>query len=317
MPSRRPLAFQQRPSLQAFAPGARPLFPLQFPRRIITAMASLLGPALRDTAAALRNAGVEEPEREAVALAAWALAAPVAAILAHPERRLSEEEDARLHRAVNRRAAREPLAYVTGRKEFYGLELLVDRRVIVPRPETEHVVEQALAIARSFERPVIADIGTGSGCIAVALAHNLERALLYAADSSAEALEVAAANVGRHNLEQRVRLLRGDLLRPLPEPVHIIASNPPYIASGDFPALMPEVRDYEPRGALDGGGDGLAVIRRLIDEAPQHLRDYGALVMEIGADQAPRVLALARTRFSEARMEADLASFDRVLVARV
>jgi len=280
-------------------------------------MTSPLGQALRDIGVMLRRAGVEEPEREAVALAAWALDAPVAAMLAHPERMLSDDEETRLRDAITRRAAREPFAYITGRKEFYGLELVVDRRVIVPRPETEHVVEQTLAIAREFEPPVIADIGTGSGCIALALAANLERAVIYATDSSQDALEVAAANVRRHNLGDRVRLLRGDLLDPLPESVHIIVSNPPYIASGEFPRLMPEVRDYEPREALDGGADGLAVIRRLIDEAPQRLRDHGALVMEIGADQGPRVLALARTRFAEARTEHDLAGLDRVVVARV
>jgi len=280
-------------------------------------MTSPLGQALRDIGVMLRRAGVEEPEREAVALAAWALDAPVAAMLAHPERMLSDDEETRLRDAITRRAAREPFAYITGRKEFYGLELVVDRRVIVPRPETEHVVEQTLAIAREFEPPVIADIGTGSGCIALALAANLERAVIYATDSSQDALEVAAANVRRHNLGDRVRLLRGDLLDPLPESVHIIVSNPPYIASGEFPRLMPEVRDYEPREALDGGADGLAVIRRLIDEAPQRLRDRGALVVEIGADQGPRALALARTRFAEARTEHDLAGLDRVVVARV
>ena len=280
-------------------------------------MTSSLGQALRDTAASLRRAGVEEPEREAVALAAWALDTPVAGILAHPERMLSDDEETHLRDAATRRAAREPFAYITGRKEFYGLELLVDRRVIVPRPETEHVVEQALAIAREFDPPVIADIGTGSGCIALALAANLERAVIYATDSSRDALEVAAANVRRHNLGDRVRLLRGDLLDPLPESVHIIVSNPPYIASGEFPGLMPEVRDYEPGEALDGGADGLAVIRRLIDEAPQHLRDRGALVVEIGADQGPRVRALARSHFARVRLERDLAGLDRVLVARL
>jgi release factor glutamine methyltransferase len=280
-------------------------------------MASLLGQALHDIAAALRQAGVEEPEREAVALAAWALDMPTAMILAHPERPLTDDEESRLRHALNRRAAREPFAYITGREEFYGVELLVDQRVIVPRPETEHVVERALAIAREFDPPVIADIGAGSGCIAVALAYHLPRAVIYATDSSTEALEVATANLRRHNLHDRVRLLRGDLFEPLLEPVDIICSNPPYIASAEFPSLMPEVRDYEPRSALDGGEDGLAVIRRIIDGAPRHLCGRGALVMEIGAGQGAHVLSLARSRFTEARVERDLAGLDRVLVARV
>jgi release factor glutamine methyltransferase len=280
-------------------------------------MSSLLGQAIRDAAAALRAAGIEEAEREAPALAAWAMGAPLAVALSHPERELSAEEEAKLRSAVRRRAAREPFAYVAGRAEFYGLELAVDRRVMVPRPETEHVVEQALVAAREFERPVIADIGTGSGCIAVALACNLVDALVYATDCSREALEVAAENVRRHHLEQRVRLLHGDLLEPMPEAVHVIASNPPYVASGEFARLMPEVRHYEPRPALDGGADGLAVIRRLIDAAPDQLRLRGALVMELGASQGPQVLALAQGRFRAARIERDLAALDRVLVAWV
>jgi len=280
-------------------------------------MSLLLGQAIREAAAALRAAGIENAEREAAALAAWAVGVPLAAAFAHPERELSADEETRLRRSVQRRAAREPFAYITGRAEFYGLELEVDRRVIIPRPETEHVVEQALAIAREFERPVIADVGTGSGCIAVAIACNLGGATIYATDCSHGALEAAAANVRRHHLERQVRLLAGDLLQPLPEAVHVIACNPPYIGSGEFARLMPEVRDYEPRPALDGGEDGLAVIRRLILDAPRHLRDRGTLVMELGATQGPRVLALAATRFPEARIERDLAGLDRVLVTRI
>jgi len=294
-------------------------------------MSLLLGQAIREAAAALRAAGIQEAEREAPALAAWAMGAPLAMALSHPERELGAEQAAQLRAAVRRRAAREPFAYVTGRAEFYGLELAVDRRVMVPRPETEHVVEQALLVARELvgvhgRAPVlIADIGTGSGCIAVALAHNIARAhgrapvqaMIYATDCSRDALEVAAENVRRHHLEDRVRLLHGDLLEPAPEPVHIIASNPPYVASGEFASLAPEVRDHEPRPALDGGADGLAVIRRLIDAAPAHLRDRGALVMEIGASQGPRALALATKRFAQARIERDLAGRDRVLVARI
>jgi len=285
--------------------------------------------AIRETVSVLRRAGVPEPRREALTLAAWAADASTAAVLAHPERELRPREEARLRQAVRRRVRREPLAYITGRVEFFGLELEVDRRVIVPRPETEHVVEHALAVAREVgaHGPVravgaqhaapllIADVGAGSGCIAVALAHSLQRAAIYATDASADALEVAAANVRRHHLEARVRLLEGDLLAPLPAPVHVIASNPPYVATGEFAGLMPEVRDFEPRGALDGGADGLSVIRRLIEASPARLLAGGALVMEIGADQGEAVLALARERFRRARIERDLAGHDRVLVA--
>lgn len=242
---------------------------------------------------------------------------PTATVFAHPERELTAEQEARLLEATERRAAREPLAYITGHAEFYGLDFAVSQRVLVPRPETEHVVEQALAIASEFPKSLVADVGTGSGCIAVAVARNLPQGAVFAIDSSSEALQVAAANVRRHRLESRVRLLQGDLLGPLPEPVHVIACNPPYVATAEFPALMPEVRDYEPRSALDGGEDGLTVIRRLVDAAPANLLERGALVMEIGAGQGPAVLALAKPRFATARIERDLAGLDRVLVARI
>ena len=280
-------------------------------------MAISLGQAIRDAASAVRRAGIEAAEREALALAAWVLDVSTAIAFAHPERELTAEQEARFRQGVERRTSREPFAYITGRAEFYGLDFVVDRRVIVPRPETEHVVEQALAIASEFPKPMVVDIGTGSGCIAVAVAHNVPQAEVYAIDLSADALQVAAENVRRHQLENRVRLLHGDLLEPLPKPVHVIACNPPYIAIGEFPNLMPEVRDYGPRSALDGGEDGLAVIRRVVDAAPAHLLGRGALVMEIGAGQGAAVLALAKPRFAAARIECDLAGLDRVLVARV
>jgi release factor glutamine methyltransferase len=280
-------------------------------------MAILLRQAIREAAVAFRGAGIHAGEREALALAAWAAGMSTAMAFAHPERELTGAEEERLRQAVKRRAAREPFAYVTGHAEFYGLEFVIDRRVLVPRPETEHVVEQALAVAREFERPLVADIGTGSGCIAVAIAHTLPQAVVYATDSSPAALEVAAANARRHDLDGRVRLLHGDLLAPLPEPVHVIACNPPYIATEEFPDLMPEVRDYEPRSALDGGEDGLAVIREVVGEAPTHLLRGGTLVMEIGASQGAVVRALAERRFASVRIERDLAGLDRVLVARM
>ncbi|UCH33459.1 MAG: peptide chain release factor N(5)-glutamine methyltransferase, partial [Armatimonadota bacterium] len=193
-------------------------------------MPYLVGQAVNDATVALGRAGVEAPQREALALVAWALDTSTAAVLAHPERALRAEQEQLLRHAVRRRGAHEPLAYVTGRAEFYGLEFAVDPRVMVPRPETEHVVEHALAAARGFDEPLIADVGTGSGCIAVALACSLERAIVYATDSSRDALEVAETNARRHNVQDRVRLLHGDLLDPLSDPVHVIAANPPYVA---------------------------------------------------------------------------------------
>lgn len=280
-------------------------------------MPTTLKAALQHATDTLLAAAVSSPQREALILVAWAAGVSSAVALAYPERELEPTQAQRLSEALARRARREPLAYITGRTEFWGLEIAVDRRVLVPRPETEHLVEQALALARRGAGRVIADIGTGSGCIAVALAHSLPDSVVFATDASPDALAVAAANVARHHLRDRVRLLQGDLLAPLPRPVHIICSNPPYIAGGEFAELMPEVRDYEPRAALDGGEDGLAVVRRLIQAAPAHLLAQGALVMEIGFSQGAAALELARAVFRVARIERDLAGLDRVLVAEM
>lgn len=235
-------------------------------------------------------------------------------------------------RLLARRADLEPVAYLVGHREFYGLDFLVDRRVLVPRPETELLVE--LALAAADERPttndrmrtqagpsvfgpsslIIADIGTGSGCIAVALAANLPAARVYAVDISADALDVARANAERHGVAGRVMLLRGDLLAPLHEPVDLLISNPPYTL---LEQIDEGVRRHEPHLALDGGADGLELYRRLLRGAPGRLRPGGAVLLEIGAEQGPAVAALARQAFPEAevRVHRDLAGRDRVVTA--
>jgi len=233
---------------------------------------------------------------------------------------------------AERRRAREPLAYILGRREFFGLDFCVDRRVLVPRPETELLVEQVLAWSTGKEAPCpgtgsqngavcagpalnLADVGSGSGCIAIALAVHLSQALVYALDSSPAALELAAGNAARHGVAQRVRLLHSDMLGSLPERVDGIVANPPYVRSEDLPALQPEVRDHEPRLALDGGPDGLAAIRQLLAQAPSFLRAGGLVLMEIGWDQGAQVMALARRHFPgvEVTVLPDYAGHDRIL----
>jgi release factor glutamine methyltransferase len=219
------------------------------------------------------------------------------------------------------------VAYIVGRREFFGLDFVVDQRVLVPRPETELLVELALAGAENqeprTENPVsqfsvldswfsIADIGTGSGCIAVALAVHLPRARVYAVDIAPDTLDVARVNVMRHGVGERVTLLEGDLFAPLPEPVEMIVSNPPYTVLGE---IDEGVRRHEPRRALDGGDDGLAVYRRLLAQSPGYLRPGGALLLEIGATQGEAVTALARSAFRSAdvTVHKDLAGHDRVV----
>jgi release factor glutamine methyltransferase len=218
---------------------------------------------------------------------------------------------------VERRAAREPVAYLIGHWPFFGLDLVVDRRVLIPRPETELLVELALTEARRYAdtQITIADIGVGSGAIAIALAIHVPHATVYGVDRSADALAVAALNVARYNLSDRVVLLEGDLLTPVPGPVDLIVSNPPYTILAE---VDESVYRYEPHLALDGGPDGLDCYRRLIAAAPAYLKPGGAILLEIGAWQAEAVVHLLNQALphAEVGVQRDLAGRDRVVWAR-
>ncbi|MCL6612692.1 MAG: peptide chain release factor N(5)-glutamine methyltransferase [Peptococcaceae bacterium] len=203
--------------------------------------------------------------------------------------RLSPGQEETFRRLLERRAGGEPLAYITGHKEFMGLDFLVGPAVLIPRPETELLVEKALEILKDLPAPVVADVGTGSGAIAVSLAVFLESARIYATDISPGALEVARENAARNGVLERVEFRRGDLLEPLLDipgfKADLAAANLPYVPSSEIPGLMPEVRDHEPREALDGGPDGLDHYRRLVPQARELLRDGGRLLMEIAPGQ--------------------------------
>lgn len=258
------------------------------------------------------------PRLDAELLLAHVLAWPRARLLAERDHTPAPAQAAAFGALVERRAGGEPVAYLVGHKEFYGLDLRVTPATLVPRPETELLVELALAEARALvsgpSSLVIADIGTGTGAVAIALAMHLPEALVYATDLSAEALAVAARNVADHGLGGRVVLLHGDLLVPLPGPVDMIVSNPPYTIIDE---VEPNVRAHEPRLALDGGPDGAAVYRRLLAMAPASLRPGGAVLLEIGAWQGALVAGLLREAFPGAAVEVarDLAGRDRVAIA--
>ena len=227
-------------------------------------------------------------------------------------------EDARLvDGLLGRRLSGEPLAYIVGVREFYGLDFVVNPSVLVPRQETELLVDTALAYAgaRDGGRVAIADVGTGSGAIVVAVAHHLPQATVYATDTSAEALAVAEVNSRRHGVSARVHFRHGDLLRPLPGPVDLIVSNPPYIKTAQIAELAQEVRN-EPVLALDGGEDGLAVMRRLISQAPGYLRPGGRMLVEIAPEQLQDVLVMARRAFPGSRptFDSDLLGLPRVVI---
>jgi release factor glutamine methyltransferase len=241
------------------------------------------------------------------------------------QRQLKDEELTALRGLVQRAGEEEPIAYLTGRAHFFNLEFLVTRDVLIPRPDTETLVEQTLALGRhtpGFESPRVLDLCTGSGCIAVAIAHHQKAANVLAADISEAALAVARANVEKHALGDRVTLLQGDLLAALegyvdPAPFDVIVANPPYIATKLIEALPKNVRDYEPRLALDGGADGLAPHRRILDGAAERLRRGGRVFLEIAFDQQEAALALFDDRpdYENPRVLRDHAGQPRVLTA--
>jgi release factor glutamine methyltransferase len=232
------------------------------------------------------------------------------------EQELDEATLARLRELVRRRAAGEPIQYVTGEAAFYGLTFAVNRDVLIPRPETELLVEAV--VKRAKPDATILDVGTGSGCIAVTLAKQLPAARIFAVDASAAALAVARANARRHGVEKNARFLQGDLLEAFSDNVgaDVIVSNPPYIARGDWATLPKEVRDFEPVPALVAGEDGLEVIRRLVKTAKRVLAASGLVALEIGAGQRAAVERLFRDHsYGAVEVMNDLQGHERVVIA--
>lgn len=261
------------------------------------------------------RAGIESPRLTIELLLAHVLKKKRLELYLDFERELEEKTLEALREMVKRRVAGEPVQYITGEAEFCALKFAVDRRVLIPRPETELLVEAVVERKPSK----IVDVGTGSGCIAAALARNLPGSEVTGIDASPEALEVAAGNVKRHGLEKNVRLLQGDLLEKLPDgfKVDAIVSNPPYIASGELAKLPREVKDFEPVSALVAGEDGLEVIRRLVTDAKRFLSTpAGFVALEIGAGQRGDVEELfVGADYTVAQVLKDLQGHERVIVA--
>lgn len=269
----------------------------------------------------LSTAGCDTPRLDAEVLLAHCLGRDRTWLYLHLSDPLEEHQLKQFETLLRRREQREPVAYIVGHEEFFGLEFQVNSYVLIPRPETELLVETAIQwstvnnqLSIVNDKFTIVDVGTGSGCIAVALAKHVPAASIVAVDASPEAMHLARLNAERH--AARITFLSGDLLDPVEERVDLIVSNPPYVSRSDLAAAMPEVSGYEPRLALDGGEDGLDVIRQLLSQAGEKLKPAGVLLVEIGSTQGPAVLQLAQTHFPGADIEVkkDLAGLDRLLV---
>ncbi len=275
---------------------------------------------LADAAARLARAGVEHARRNAEWLLADVLGCSRAELYAYPARSVTPDCLQRFARMVTRRARREPLQYILGYEEFYGLRLRVTPDVLIPRPETEEVVEEALRLLEAVDAPRVLDVGTGSGCIALAIRHERPDATVYACDVSRAALAVAAANAEALQLD--VALFQADVLGErlvdrVAEPLDLVVSNPPYIPDGEAPSLSVDVREYEPGIALFAGDDPLRFYRTIADQAPSLLAEGGWLVLETHADYAGGVgTLLEEAGLVEVQVKRDMSGRARIALAQ-
>ncbi len=271
--------------------------------------------------ARLTAENVPSPRMNAELLLRFVLGCDRAYLYAHPERELSADEQSRYEAILGERARGVPAQYITGHQEFWGMDLIVTPAVLIPRPETEHLIEAVLELASTGgqEGPLhtlrIVDVGTGSGCIALALAKELSNAEIFATDISPAALEVAQANAARLQLDKRIHFRQTDLLEGLNPPFDFVVSNPPYVGEAEEDEVQLEVRKFEPRNAVFAGPTGLEVIGRLIGQAHDALQPGGWLLMEISGTIADGVKRLL-SEWDEVRIKPDLQSIPRVALAR-
>jgi release factor glutamine methyltransferase len=279
--------------------------------------------AIQKAAETLAAHNVPDVRLDAELLMRHALGKDRAWLLVHMQDRLDDQGQRFFERSIERRKHREPLQYITGTQEFWGIPLTVTPDVLIPRPETEFVVEAALKAVSGLDTPVVVDLCAGSGCIAISLAKELPKARVFATDRSDRAVHIARENARKNGVADRIRFLEGDLFGPLEEMdlrgrIDGIAANPPYVRSGDLTKLQPEVRDFEPEMALVAGPEGTEIAERIIHQAPEYLKPGGSLIMEMGIGQAAalRKILEETRRFGPAGIVKDLAGIERVIVAR-
>ncbi len=275
---------------------------------------------LKWTTEFFQSKGIESAKREAELLLAHVLKCKRIELIARFQDQPTEAERAQFRELIQRRVAGWPVAYLIGSREFYLLSFDVDPRVLIPRPDTETLVLEALNRLKPLTAPDVLDVGTGSGCIAISIAHQKNDARVMATDISPDALAVAQQNAIKHHVAERITFRQGDLFAPLaPESrFDLIVSNPPYIAHAEFAALAPEVRDHEPRLALDGGPDGLAFYRRIAHDVGPFLKPGGSLLLEVGYTQeaAVRALLAAEPELEVGPTLKDMGGHPRVVTAR-
>jgi release factor glutamine methyltransferase len=256
---------------------------------------------------------IEDAALEAELLLRYTLKINRAQLYTEPDSELKQRHTDTYKTFIKRRIKGEPSAYITGHREFFGLDFYVDKRVLIPRPETELLVEQAITRAKNYQKPVIVDVGTGSGAIAVSVAKNIPNAEIYATDISKAALKAASRNCRKHEVEDRVKPVQGDLLEPAPVLVDIIIANLPYVVTEEVVKM--NTTGFEPRLALDGGTDGMDTITRLCQQARERLCPGGCMMLEIGMGQSKRVSDILREIYPAAKIEilVDLSGIDRVV----
>lgn len=281
-------------------------------------MSVSIGAALREAAEQLRGHEIHEPRREAALLLGHILRRDRAFLFAHIDEDLSPEQLEILGGLVSRRGGGEPLQYITEHQEFFKLDFEVTPDVLIPRPETELVVEGALDVLPRDRQSEFVDVGTGSGCLAISILHEHRKTEAIAIDLSTRALQVAERNAERHGVADRLRLLESDLLAALPadQIFDLIVSNPPYVSSDDMEHLQREVQ-REPRRALEGGRDGLDVVRRLLRDASAHLKKGGHLIFEFGLGQDAAIRELVdRDVWELIEVRKDLQQIPRTIILR-
>jgi release factor glutamine methyltransferase len=268
----------------------------------------------------LARKGIEGPRADAQILLAFVLKCKKVDLIVRYHEEPSEAERSRFRELIQRRVAGWPVAYLVGTRDFYLLTFEVTPDVLIPRPETETLVLEALARLKAITAPSVLDLGTGSGCIAVSIAHQKKDSAVTAVDVSPDALTVARKNAVRHGVSERITFLQGDLFAPLASEAafDLIASNPPYIAQPEFATLAADVRDHEPHVALDGGPDGLAFYRRIAADAARRLKAGGRLLLEIGytQDGAVRSLLAAQSELEVGPTLKDMSGTPRVVQAQ-